>query len=67
MEFIKQPERQIPVYTRTEVIVVGGGPAGLSAAIAAVRQGCRTLLIDDGGILGGTVTKCFMPSFGSAN
>ena len=67
MEFIRQPERQIPVYSKTEVIVVGGGPAGLSAAIAAVRQGCKTILIDDGGIIGGTITKCFMPSMGSVN
>jgi predicted flavoprotein YhiN len=47
--------------------VVGGGVAGLAAATTAVRQGCRTTLIDEGGILGGTITKCIMPSFGSLN
>jgi thioredoxin reductase len=65
MEFIKLPERQVPVFARTQLIVVGGGVAGLAAAISAVRQGCKTILIDEGGILGGTVTKCIMPSFGS--
>lgn len=67
MDFVKLPERQAPVYAASDVIVVGGGVAGLAAATAAVRQGCRTILIDEGGILGGTVTKCIMPSFGSLN
>jgi hypothetical protein len=65
MENLKLPERQVPVLARTQVIIVGGGVAGLSAAVAAVRQGCEANLIDDGGILGGTVTKCLMPNFGS--
>lgn len=67
MEYLKLPEMQVPIYARTGVIVVGGGVAGLAAAISAVRQGCKAILIDDGGILGGTVTKCLMPSFGSLN
>ena len=67
MEFLNLPARQVPVLTKTEVIVVGGGPAGLGASVASRRQGCRTLLIDQGGILGGIVTKVIMPSFGSLN
>jgi hypothetical protein len=67
MENIKLPERQVPICNKTGVIIVGGGVAGLAAAVSAKRQGCKAILIDDGGILGGTVTKCLMPSFGSLN
>lgn len=67
MDYVSLPGKSVPVYARGEVIVVGGGPAGISAAVASVRQGCKTVLIDEGGILGGTVTKCLMPSFGSLN
>jgi hypothetical protein len=67
LDFVRLPEKRIPVYSKSEVVVVGGGVAGLSAAVAAVRQGCKTVLIDEGGILGGTITKCLMPSFGSLN
>lgn len=66
MEKVKLPERQVPVMAETGVIVVGGGVAGLAAAVAAVRQGSRAILIDEGGILGGTVTKCLMPNFGGS-
>jgi hypothetical protein len=65
MDNLKLPERQVPVLAKTQVIVVGGGVAGIGAAVAAVRQGSKAILIDDGGILGGTVTKCLMPNFGS--
>ena len=67
MDFVDLPGKSVPVYAEAEVVVVGGGPGGLSAAVASVRQGRKTILIDEGGILGGTVTKCIMPSFGSLN
>jgi flavin-dependent dehydrogenase len=67
MDSLKLPERQVPIFARTQVIIVGGGVAGLAAAVAAVRQGCKAILIDEGGILGGTVTKCLMPNFGSSS
>ena len=67
MEYIKIPESKIPVFGQSEVIIVGGGLAGLSAAVASSRLGCNTILIENSGSLGGTVTKCLMPSFGRGN
>ena len=39
-----------------QVTVVGGGPAGVCAAIAAARNGAKTLLIESGNCLGGMAT-----------
>src|SRR5690554_4195077 len=41
---------------RGDVVVVGGGPAGISAAIAAGRLGCKTILLERYGFLGGMST-----------
>ena len=46
-----------------DVIVAGGGPAGVAAAIAAARSGAKTLLIEASGALGGTVTNGSLPAF----
>ena len=56
--FIKEPARKIPVVDGADVIVVGGGPAGFAAAIAASRQGCDTILLERGYFLGGLFTGC---------
>ena len=50
------PKRDIPVRTEVDVIVVGGGPAGSSASIAAARLGAKTVLIERYGHLGGMAT-----------
>ncbi len=42
---------------KTQVIVVGGGPAGVAAAIASARIGAETLLVEQAGCLGGTSTS----------
>ena len=36
-------EREIPVYTECDLLVVGGGAAGHSAAVAAARAGCKNI------------------------
>ena len=38
MKYYTEPSREIPVAAETEVLVVGGGPAGIGASIAAARQ-----------------------------
>lgn len=50
--FIERTEK-IPFYRNYDVIVAGGGVAGVAAALAAVREGKRVLLIEKTCILGG--------------
>jgi NADPH-dependent 2,4-dienoyl-CoA reductase/sulfur reductase-like enzyme/CxxC motif-containing protein len=47
-----------------DVAVIGGGPAGLSAALAARDMGARVLLIDRDDWLGGILQQCIHPGFG---
>ena len=56
------PEKRIPVRDRTQVLVVGGGPAGVGAAVAAARMGCQTMLLEKRGFMGGNVTACYVES-----
>src|SRR5262249_24100398 len=53
---VREPERVLPVAHTPEVLVVGGGIAGIMAALAAGRSGARTLLVERFGSLGGTGT-----------
>ena len=53
----------ISIRKQYDVIVCGGGPAGVAAAVAAARSGAKTLLIERTGILGGTATAGMCASF----
>jgi hypothetical protein len=60
---IEEPARQIPIYGEYEVAVLGGGPAGIAAAVAAARAGRRTLLVERYGFLGGMGTAAGVTNF----
>ena len=51
-----EPARDVPVIGRPDVLVVGGGSAGIAAAIASARRGADTWLIESTGIVGGLAT-----------
>jgi hypothetical protein len=55
-ETIWEPARQVPVYGTCDVLVVGGGPAGFAAAVAAAHAGADTVLVERYGHLGGLAT-----------
>ena len=60
---IEEPARQVPIYGEYDVAVLGGGPAGIAAAVAAARAGRRTLLIERYGFLGGMGTAAGVTNF----
>ncbi len=49
----KESSREINIYHQADVVVCGGGPGGHSAAVAAARNGARTILLERYGHLGG--------------
>ena len=66
MEFVNF-NRSVPIYGRYDVAVIGGGPAGVCAAISAARRGMKVLLVESTGALGGMATSAkvgpFMTNF----
>ncbi|HXJ51657.1 MAG TPA: FAD-dependent oxidoreductase [Burkholderiales bacterium] len=63
MKTISEARRDTPVYGEFEVVVVGGGPAGIAAAVAAGRAGRSTLLVERYGFLGGAGTAAGLSTF----
>ena len=59
MEYVIQP-KTVTVKESYDVVVIGGGPAGTAAAIAAARSGASTLLIEKRAFLGGNVTASYV-------
>jgi len=61
---IKEPATETPVFLEADVVVVGGGPAGIGAALASSRNGAQTVLVEQRNCLGGQGTLgnvcCFM-------
>jgi len=64
MKQIEEPARTIPVMAETDVLVVGSGPGGLAAAIAAAREGVDTMLVERWGSFGGNITQALVGSIG---
>lgn len=60
---IAEPAKMLPVLMQVDVAVVGGGVAGIAAAVAAARNGAKTVLIERDGCLGGTATTGLMVVF----
>ena len=60
MTYITEPIRQIPVKADVDVLVIGGGPAGFSAAVNAARKGAKTMLVEQSGAVGGVATTGLM-------
>jgi 2-polyprenyl-6-methoxyphenol hydroxylase-like FAD-dependent oxidoreductase len=56
MTVITEPARQTPVIHNTDVLVVGSGPGGLAAALAAARAGVQVCLVERFGCFGGNIT-----------
>ena len=54
--FFRYGNEELPVYDSVDVLVVGGGPAGIGAAFAAGRQGMKTLIVEQFNCLGGVAT-----------
>ncbi|MEZ0295732.1 MAG: FAD-dependent oxidoreductase, partial [Candidatus Methylacidiphilales bacterium] len=53
---IQEPARSLPVVEKYDVVVCGGGPAGIASAITAGRAGAKTCIVEHQGFLGGVWT-----------
>jgi len=60
---VTEPARTLPVYGEFDVVVIGGGPAGLAASVSAAKHGARTLLVERYGFLGGMGTAGGVTNF----
>ncbi len=63
LNIVTEPARTLPVYGEFDVVVIGGGPAGLAASVSAAKRGARTLLVERYGFLGGMGTAGGVTNF----
>lgn len=59
-ECIIETPKKVPILAKCQVLVVGGGPSGLSAAISSARAGADTMLCERFGCFGGVITTVGM-------
>jgi ribulose 1,5-bisphosphate synthetase/thiazole synthase len=57
MKTVQMPAHSVPILAETDVLVVGSGPGGLSAAISSARAGVDTMLVERYGCFGGNLTQ----------
>ncbi len=60
---INEPARRTEIYGDYDIVVLGGGPAGIAAAAAAAHEGARVLLVERYGFLGGMGTAAGVTNF----
>lgn len=63
MKSVLEPQKDIPIFIEADVIVVGGGPAGIGASLSAARNGARTIVVEKFGALGGMQTHSMSSTF----
>ncbi len=64
MKTVHLPAQTLPVIAETDVLVVGSGPGGLSAAVSSARAGVETMLIERYGCFGGNLTQVGVEGIG---
>ena len=60
MNTVHEPGRDLPVVREVDVLVVGGGTAGIAAGVAAARNGAETLVVERYNCLGGQMTAGYV-------
>lgn len=56
-------QRELHTKYSADICVIGGGPIGIAAAVAAARQGADVFLVEAQGYFGGAATSALVPTF----